>query len=71
MNRINPAKLKDSKWTDLSPKNKEKHFIISQVVLDDQGKVVHCELEAIMTGNVYQIDWRSLKEDKRWSMGWK
>lgn len=71
MNRINPAKLKASKWTAVTPKGKEKHFIINQVHLDDYGKVIECELEAIVTGRIYQIDWHSLKDDKKWLAGWK
>jgi tryptophan-rich hypothetical protein len=71
MNQINPAKLKGSKWTAVTPKAREKHFIINQVRLDEEGKVIDCELEAIVTGRVYQIDWHSLKDDNTWLTGWQ
>lgn len=71
MNRINPAKLKGSKWTAVTPANKEKHFIITQVTTDEQDSVTSCELEAIITRQTYLIDWHSLKDDKQWMVGWR
>jgi tryptophan-rich hypothetical protein len=71
MNQINPRKLKGSKWTAVTPQNREKHFIVVEVVFDELQRVVECELEAIVTGRLYTIDWHSLKDDTAWRMGWK
>jgi tryptophan-rich hypothetical protein len=71
MNRINPAKLQGSKWTAVAPANKEKHFIVTQVTFDEKGTVTNCELEAVISGRTYRIDWHSLKDDNKWKAGWK
>ena len=49
MNRINPKKLLSSKWTAVTPVNKEKHFIVSEVEFDEEGLVVSCSIEAVMS----------------------
>lgn len=71
MNRINPRKLHNSKWTAVSPTNKEKHFIVSEVEFDEEGVVVSCFIEALMSKRSIQIDWHELKEDGNWIQGWK
>ena len=40
MNRINPAKLLLSKWTAARPRNKEKHFLVTELFRDDEGTVL-------------------------------
>ena len=49
MNRINPAKLLHSKWTAVEPKNKEKHFLVVEIDYDEDGIVIDCLLEAVMS----------------------
>ena len=71
MNRINPDKLKHSKWTATHILNKEKHFLVVKVIPDDNDRVIGCELQAILTRTVYHIDWQELKDSSRWLMGWK
>lgn len=71
MNQINPAKLPNSKWTARYPVNKEKHFIVSDVEFDDEGVVVSCKVEAVMSKNEYPIDWHELKDETLWLQGWK
>ena len=39
MNRINPAKLMKSKWTALEPRNKEKHFLVTEIEFNEDGSV--------------------------------
>ncbi|HCH4279606.1 TPA: TIGR02450 family Trp-rich protein [Vibrio parahaemolyticus] len=39
MNKIHPKKLLHSKWTATSPKNKEKHFVVTEMELDEDGNV--------------------------------
>ena len=71
MNRINPEKLLDSKWTALQVKQKERHFIVSRLLRADDETILSCELEAIINNNVYEIDWQQLKDSSLWLMGWK
>ncbi|TVQ70139.1 MAG: TIGR02450 family Trp-rich protein [Oceanospirillales bacterium] len=71
MNRINPEKLLQSKWTAVIPQNKEKHFIVTELLRDEQEQVTHCILQAVMTHQEYQLDWKTLKNDADWRIGWK
>lgn len=71
MNPINPRKLANSKWTEVEPRDKEKHFIVTEVEFDDDGAVVRCVLQAVMTHRESAIDWRDLKDSARWRQGWK
>ena len=71
MNRVNPKKLLNSKWTRVNPENKERHFIVTQVSQTEDGKVIGCDLEAVLTHNVYQVDWQQLKNADDWLLGWK
>ena len=70
MNRINPKKLLHSKWTAVAPVNREKHFMITDVEVDEEGQVIGCEIEAVLSRRQMQIDWRELKDDARWLQGW-
>ncbi|WOT05602.1 TIGR02450 family Trp-rich protein [Shewanella youngdeokensis] len=72
MNKINPKKLLQSKWTALQPKQKQKHFIVVDVEFDDADATVEsCTLEAVLTRAQYDIDWHELTDDTRWVFGWK
>lgn len=70
MNQINPKKLKLSKWTAVNPKNKEKHFIVSKVVFDEENNVSLCLIEAVMSNKESSIDWKALKNSDHWKQGW-
>lgn len=71
MNRINPEKLLHSKWTAMRPLNKEKHFIVTELLRDEQETVIQCILQAVMTRRDYQMDWKQLQNEEHWRMGWK
>ena len=71
MNKINPKKLLGSKWTAVMPSNKEKHFIVTEVELDEEGLVVSCSIEAVMSKRSIPINWGELKNDSHWVHGWK
>ncbi|WP_105254249.1 TIGR02450 family Trp-rich protein [Pseudoalteromonas sp. T1lg75] len=71
MNRINPAKLHHSKWTAVKPMNREKHFLVSEIEFDEEGSVISCKLEAVLSKNEYLIDWTELKSQEKWLQGWK
>ena len=70
MNQVNPKKLLNSKWTAVTPCNKEKHFIIIQVEYDEEGLVIECIIQAVMTKRDRSIEWRGLKDTKHWQQGW-
>lgn len=70
MHRINPNKLLLSKWTAVQPLRRQKHFLVTSLVRDEQEVVVACELEAIIDKQVYTIDWRTLQDSAQWQMGW-
>ena len=40
MNRLNPDKLLQSKWTAVTPKNRERHFIVTRLIRDEQDEHV-------------------------------
>ncbi|WP_136484555.1 TIGR02450 family Trp-rich protein [Vibrio sp. H11] len=71
MNPINPAKLRNSKWTAVTPMNREKHFLVSDIEFNEEGVVVSCTLEAVLSRNEYPIDWRELQDEQKWAQGWK
>jgi tryptophan-rich hypothetical protein len=71
LNKISPKKLLNSKWTAVVPLNKEKHFLIIEVEYDEEGAVMSCLIEAIMSKRSIQIKWRDLKDTGQWVQGWK
>ena len=70
MNQIHPKKLLNSKWTAIRPINKEKLFVVSRVEFDDEGLVIECELNAVMSNRFIQIEWSTLKDPEVWLQGW-
>lgn len=71
MNQINPKKLLHSKWTAVEPKNKEMHFIVEEVDFDEDGVVISCSIEAVMSKRLIPIEWQDLKDRNKWLQGWK
>jgi len=71
VNKVNPKKLLNSKWTAVKPVNKEKHFIIVEVEYDDDTNVVECVTEAVMSKRQRSIEWRDLNDSYQWLRGWK
>ena len=71
MRHVHPKKLLNSKWTAVSPENGEKHFVITAVEFDEDGRVEECRAEAIMSRRVFSIDWRSLNDNEMWVQGWQ
>ena len=68
--KLNPNKLLLSKWTATRPKNKEKHFIVTELIRDEDEQVTDIILEAVYTKNAYQLSWQTLFDDL-WQQGWK
>ena len=71
MNKVNPKALLHSKWTKTQVTNKEKHFVITQVTFDEDQSVVGCIIEAVISRKEYDIQWRDLKDNAQWKLGWK
>ncbi len=71
MNQINPAKLRNSKWTAVKPINREKHFLVSEVEYDEGGSVMSCVIESVLSRKEYPIDWLDLKNEETWVQGWR
>ena len=71
MNRINPQKLLLSKWTAAHPQNREKHFLVTELIRDEEGTVLEVELQAVLTQRSERLDWQVLKDSKLWLLGWK
>ena len=61
MNPVNTKKLLNSKWTAVRPVEKEKHFLITEVELDEEGAINHCLMEAVLTRRCFPIGWRELR----------
>ena len=71
MNRISPKALLNSKWTKINIMNKEKHFLVTTVKFDEEQRVMQCIIEAVISRNEYDINWRELQESDKWKVGWK
>ncbi|AEF53597.1 TIGR02450 family Trp-rich protein [Marinomonas posidonica] len=69
--QINPNKLLLSKWTSNSPQQREKHFIVTKLIHDEDDKVIECVLEAVINHQQYRLPWQSLCSTERWQQGWK
>ena len=70
VNKFTPKKLLNSKWTATQPKHKEKHFMVTDIEFDEDGVVVLCVMEAIMSKRQFNIQWQTLKDSNLWQQGW-
>ncbi|WP_231890274.1 TIGR02450 family Trp-rich protein [Methylomonas methanica] len=70
--RLNPNKLLLSKWTAVAPQHKEKHFIVSKLLLpeDPNAPLELIELEAVYSKRAQVIPWRDLRDTETWRQGW-
>ena len=68
---LNTKKLLNSKWTSVKLIKKEKHFLITELELDENDNVIHCLIEAVISHRVQPINWEELKESEHWIQGWK
>lgn len=71
MIRLNPEKLHLSKWTAVQPVDREKHFIVVELVRDDRDLVTGCWLEAVYSRRRHQLAWQELMDGSRWTQGWR
>ena len=72
MNPLHPKKLLLSKWTATQPVDKDKHFLVVELVLpDDPAPPIEAvELEAVMSRQRRTIAWRALRDPALWRQGW-
>lgn len=68
--KINPNKLLHSKWTAVSPRDREKHFLVVGLIRDDSEEVKDCVIEAVINQRQQTLNWRDLLEEKVWKQGW-
>lgn len=69
--RLNPRKLRLSKWTAVRPSNRERHFLVSRLILDDAGVLQAVELEAVHSHRCQRLPWRDLADTRHWQIGWR
>lgn len=73
-----PKKLLNSKWTAVKPTNKEKHFIVTKLILPDAAlepsssldKVALIMIEAIHSKRSQLVPWQQLNDTNLWLQGW-
>ena len=70
--RLSPQKLRLSKWTAVTPLNKEKHFMVVELVEPAQegGAIVAVVLEAVHSRRRQTMPWRELSDAANWRQGW-
>jgi tryptophan-rich hypothetical protein len=71
-NLLSPKKLLLTKWTAVHPVKKQKHFLVSKVILPElpHEAIQRVEIEAVYSKEVQQIDWRELTDAGKWKQGW-
>jgi len=69
---LSPKKLLNSKWTAVSPRNKERHFLVTKVIEPEPpgAPVELVEIEAVISKRARVIPWRELDDPKTWRCGW-
>ena len=71
-NRISPKKLLLSKWTAVTPRRKEKHFLVIKVLEPEPPAttVEVIELQAVHSRRTRTMPWRDLADRSQWLPGW-
>jgi len=71
--RLNPRKLLLSKWTAAIPRDREKHFIVVELVEPEAEGAAPQQLvlEAVHSKRRQTLDWRDLTDDTCWLQGWR
>ena len=71
-NPVNRKKLPMSKWTAVSPVDRQKHFLVVDWVRDDEGEPTdRLVIEAVLTQRLREIHWRELENSGSWRVGWR
>ena len=69
---INPKKLLNTKWTATVPANKEKHFMVTQVIMPNLATepIEMIMLEAVHSKRSQLLPWQQLNDASIWLQGW-
>jgi len=69
---LQPKKLLLSKWTAVAPLSKDKHFLVTKVVLPEieGGRVEWIDLEAVHSKSTRRMQWTALRDATQWVRGW-
>ena len=72
MNPLNPKKLLLTKWTAVKPVAKQKHFLVSRVILPEvpADPIQLVEIESVFSKATQVIAWRELQNESVWRQGW-
>ncbi len=72
MNPLHPKKLLLTKWTAVEPIAKDKHFLVTRLILPEtpDAMVEAVEIEAVMSRKSRRIGWRELRDPSQWRQGW-
>ena len=72
MSTLHPKKLLLSKWTAMTPVARQKHFIVTSVVVPERpgAAVEWVDIEAVHSKSVRRIAWRELRDPSMWRQGW-
>lgn len=67
-----PKKLLKTKWTATEPTNKEKHFMVTQVIMPDLATdpIELIRLEAVHSRRNQLLPWQQLNDATIWLQGW-
>ena len=71
-NPLSPKKLLLTKWTAVTPRHREKHFVVLRVIEPEPPsmRVEQVELEAVHSRRVHLLHWRELTDATLWRQGW-
>jgi len=66
--RLNPKKLRLSKWTAVHPRNQEKHFLVTRVINPKApaDRIEQVVMEAVLTRRHFTLSWTGLADKKQW-----
>ncbi len=69
---LSPKKLLLTKWTAVTPRAREKHFMVVRVIEPELpgAPVQDVEIEAVYTRRTRVLPWRELTDAARWRRGW-
>ena len=67
-----PKKLLLTKWTAVRPIAKQKHFLVSKVIIPEAPNetIDFVEIEAVYSKKTTVIAWRDLTDSQVWLQGW-
>lgn len=70
---LSPKKLLHSKWTAVTPRGRQKHFMVSAVIepATPGAAIEWVDLLAVHSRRVQRLPWRELTDSTVWQQGWR